>query len=95
MVRLSYMTTKLSTKGQVVLPASVRRRLSLESGDPLDIFVEIGAKGERIVIEPRMKKKGKWRIVTDPITKLPALKGPPGTPKLTSEMVKQMLADFP
>jgi AbrB family looped-hinge helix DNA binding protein len=89
------MTTKLSTKGQVVLPASVRRRLALQAGDPLEISVENGDHGERIVIEPGAKRKGKWKIITDPLTGWPALKGPPGTPKLTSKRVKELLADFP
>jgi hypothetical protein len=35
------------------------------------------------------------KLVTDPITGWLVLKGEPGTPRLTSEMVKQMLADFP
>ncbi|PYX46369.1 MAG: hypothetical protein DMG79_16700 [Acidobacteria bacterium] len=30
------MQTKISTKGQVVLPGPIRRRLDLRPGDPLD-----------------------------------------------------------
>jgi AbrB family looped-hinge helix DNA binding protein len=88
-------TTKLSSKGQIVLPASLRRKLAWQAGDALDITLEEGGKGARVVIASRQKRGGKWKIVTDPITQLPALKGPPGTPKLTSQMVKEMLADFP
>ena len=89
------MVTKLSTKGQVVLPASFRHKLSLQAGDPIDITLEDDGKGGRIVIAPRKKSHGKWKIITDPITGWPALKGPAGTPKLTSEKVKELLADFP
>jgi AbrB family looped-hinge helix DNA binding protein len=89
------MTTKLSSKGQIVLPASLRRKLSLQAGDPLDITLEDNAKGARIVIAPRRRKREKWKMVTDPITGWPALKGPSGTPKFTTEKVKELLADFP
>jgi AbrB family looped-hinge helix DNA binding protein len=86
------MTTIISSKGQVVLPVALRRKLALYPGDALDISVEEGA---RIVMKRRPSRRRKMKIVTDPISGLPALKGPPGTPKLTSEMVKEMLADFP
>ena len=89
------MMTKLSTKGQVVLPVAFRQKLSLQAGDPIDITLEDNVKGARIVIAPRRKPRGKWRLVTDPVTGWPVLKGPPGTPKLTSEKVKELLADFP
>jgi AbrB family looped-hinge helix DNA binding protein len=34
------METKLSTKGQVVLPGPVRRKLGLRAGDPLEVRAE-------------------------------------------------------
>lgn len=36
------MTTVLSQKGQLVLPASVRERLELRPGDDFEIFIEDG-----------------------------------------------------
>ncbi len=36
------MTTVLSQKGQLVLPASVRERLKLRPGDDFEIFIEDG-----------------------------------------------------
>ncbi|MGH9433185.1 MAG: AbrB/MazE/SpoVT family DNA-binding domain-containing protein, partial [Terriglobia bacterium] len=36
------MQTKVSTKGQVVLPGPLRRRLGLRAGDPLDANIEAG-----------------------------------------------------
>lgn len=39
-------TTRLSTKSQIVIPISIRKRLDLKPGDT----VEIDAEGERIVI---------------------------------------------
>jgi AbrB family looped-hinge helix DNA binding protein len=85
-------TTKVSSKGQIVLPASVRRKLALQPGDALKIRLENGA---RIIIEREPTKRRKMKIVIDRVTGWPVLKGPPGTPKLTSAMVKEMLADFP
>lgn len=41
------------------------------------------------------KSRGKTRIITDPISGFPVLKAPDGTPPLTSEQVRAMLADFP
>ena len=36
------MQTKVSTKGQIVLPAPLRNRLGIRAGDSLDISVEQG-----------------------------------------------------
>jgi AbrB family looped-hinge helix DNA binding protein len=85
------MVTKISTKGQVVLPSQIRHRLGLQPGDPLDVHVE----GERIVLVPRRKRQRKARIVTDPITGMPVLSAGPDAPVLTSEQVAELLKDFP
>jgi AbrB family looped-hinge helix DNA binding protein len=85
------MVTKISTKGQVVLPISVRRRLGLQPGDSLDV----NAEGERIVLTPHKKRKTKGKIVIDPVTGFPALTLGPGAPVLTSKEVEEILADFP
>jgi AbrB family looped-hinge helix DNA binding protein len=85
------MQTKLSTKGQVVLPSRIRNKLGLRPGDPLDASVE----GGRIVLTPRKKRGRKVRIVKDPVTGFPVLTAGPNAPILTSEQVKEILADFP
>ena len=85
------MQTKVSTKGQVVLPGPLRRKLDLRAGDALDVRID----GVAIVLTPRRKRAGKARIVTDPLTGLPALKAPDGAPVLRSKDVGEMLADFP
>jgi AbrB family looped-hinge helix DNA binding protein len=86
------MQTKLSTKGQVVLPSRIRNKLGLRPGDPLDASVE----GDRIVLTPRKKKGGrKMRIIKDPITGFPVLSAGPNAPILTHKEVKELLADFP
>ena len=85
------MKTKVSTKGQVVIPEPLRRRLGVRAGDALDIRVEDG----RIVLIPKLPKARKARIVYDPESGLPALDAGPDAPVLTNEMVKELLADFP
>ena len=86
------MQTKISTKGQVVVPSAIRRRLGLHAGDPLDAAVENG----RIVLTPQKKRRTKkGTIVIDPVTGFPALTLGPNAPVLTSKEVEEMLSDFP
>ena len=85
------MTTKISTKGQVVLPQAIRRKMNLRAGDLLEARIE----GERIVLTPRKQRSRKGRIIKDPLTGLPVLTAGPGAPKLTSKQVVEILAYFP
>jgi AbrB family looped-hinge helix DNA binding protein len=84
--------TKLSTKGQVVLPGLLRRRLGLRPGDPLDATVESG----RIVLTPRKRMPAyEAKIIEDPLTGFPVISLGPNAPILTSKEVEDALADFP
>jgi AbrB family looped-hinge helix DNA binding protein len=85
------METKLSTKGQIVLPGPIRRKLGLRTGDPLDAKVEAG----RIVLTPRTKRSRGIRIVIDRVTGLPVLSAGPNAAKLTSQQVSEILSEFP
>jgi AbrB family looped-hinge helix DNA binding protein len=85
------MQIRVSTNGAVVLPAKLRRRLGIKVGDLLDIAIEHG----RIVLAQPAKPKYEARIIEDPITGFPAIDVGPDAPILTSEMVKQLLVDFP
>jgi AbrB family looped-hinge helix DNA binding protein len=85
------MQTRVSTKGQIVLPAPLRLRLGIRPGDPLDIAIE----EDRIVLSQPAKPKYEARIIEDPITGLPVLSLGPDAPVLTSEMVRALLVDFP
>ncbi len=86
------MVTKISTKGQVVLPSHIRRRFGLEAGDPL----EVKAEGDSIVLTPQKKRpRRKAKIIIDPVSGLPAVTLGPGAPVLTSKEVEEMLSDFP
>jgi AbrB family looped-hinge helix DNA binding protein len=85
------MQTKVSTKGQIVIPGPLRRRLGIRAGDTLEIALENG----RIVLTAPQRKHFMARIVEDPITGLPVIDAGPDAPVLTSEMVRDLLVDFP
>lgn len=85
------MQTKVSTKGQIVLPAQLRRRLGIRAGDPLDIVIE----KDRIVLTAPKRKHFAARIIEDPVTGFPVLYAGPDAPVLASETVRELLADFP
>jgi AbrB family looped-hinge helix DNA binding protein len=85
------METKVSSKGQVVLPSQLRERLGLRPGDALDVRLE----GDAIVLRPRRARRRKPKIIIDPRTGLAVLTAGPGAPILTHEQVKEILSDFP
>ena len=85
------MQTTVSTKGQVVLPGPLRRRLGIRAGDPLDANIEDG----RIVLTPRKKRPRRVKIMTDPVTGLPVLSAGEDAPVLSSKEVEEILTTFP
>jgi AbrB family looped-hinge helix DNA binding protein len=85
------MQTRVSTKGQVVLPGPIRRKLGISAGDPLNVAIE----KDRIVLTQPRKPKYEARIVKDPVTGFIAIDMGPDAPILTSEMVRELLSDFP
>jgi AbrB family looped-hinge helix DNA binding protein len=85
------MQTRVSSKGQIVLPAPLRRRLGIRAGDPLDIAVE----KDRIVLTQPSKPKYEAKIIEDPVTGFTVIDLGPDAPILTSEMVRELLVDFP
>lgn len=85
------MTTVLSSKGQVVLNAALRRSLGLSAGTVFSIRSEKRA----IVLEPITPARSKGKIVKEPRSGFSVLEVSGPTPKLTSERIKEMLSDFP
>jgi AbrB family looped-hinge helix DNA binding protein len=85
------MTTTLSSKGQVVLPAAARKRLGLKAGAKFACRVQRG----QIVLTPAESPRAAPRFVKDKLTGMIVVKSPPGTPMVTSEQVRALLADFP
>jgi AbrB family looped-hinge helix DNA binding protein len=84
------MTTTLSSKGQVVLPRQVRTKLGLRPGMQFDVNTH----GESVVLVPRGSRKI-VRPKRDRKTGLPTFPVPSGAPVITSEWVREQLADFP
>lgn len=85
------MKTKLSTKGQVVLPGPIRRSLGLQPGDSLDAKVQEG----RVMLTPQRPRSKKVEILIDPITGLAVLSAGPDAPVLTSGQVREIVDEFP
>jgi len=85
------MKTRLSAKGQVVLPSPLRRKLGLQPGDPLEVKLERGG----IVLTPRRARPQKISILLDPITGLPVLTAGPDAPPLSSNQVQEILCNLP
>lgn len=85
------MRTRISRKGQVLLPSAIRRKLGLRPGDSLDASVKRG----QIVLTPRHSQPAKAAIGRDAVTGLPVLSAGPGAPQLTSEQVQDILSNLP
>lgn len=86
------MKTKLSSKGQVVLPASARARLGLVPGTEIEVVVET----DRLVLVPIGPRRPRFRQGVSKATGLPVLEVVEGdAPVLTSQQVAELLSDFP
>jgi AbrB family looped-hinge helix DNA binding protein len=82
-------TTKISSKGRVVLPGPIRRKLGLRAGDPLKAAIE----GDGIVLSRLTSPAREVCIGVDALTGLPVLKVGARAQKLTSRQVAALLAD--
>ena len=84
------MTTTLSSKGQIVLNASLRRVLGLTSG----MKFEVRGERDRIILEPIRLSRPEARIIKENSTGCSVL-DVEDAPTLTSDRVAAALADFP
>jgi AbrB family looped-hinge helix DNA binding protein len=84
------MTSKLSSKGQLVLPKKIRSRLQLRPGTTLVCRV----RGGSIVLTPEHTVQERPKLVTDPRTGLRITQTPKGV-KVSGEQVRAALLDFP
>jgi AbrB family looped-hinge helix DNA binding protein len=80
--------SKLSTKGQLVIPAQFRKALNLRPGDTVEIALE----GRGLVLRREWKpgaklKRGKFAR--------PVLVAAKGTPAMTTERVIALLEELP
>jgi len=79
-------TTTLSSKGQVVVPLELRRRLGLVAGDQLVCEID----GDRLILVPEHRHVATSRMGDDG---LPVLSAPDGAPEMTPELVRDILSD--
>lgn len=84
------MTTKLSSKGQVVLPKQARMRLHLRAGMKFVCKVQ----GHSIVLTPEHPVSNRPRLIEDAKSGLRITKSPVEM-RVTSEDVRAALLDFP
>lgn len=84
-------TTKLSSKGQVVLPRLVRSKLGLGPG--VRFVCEV--RGESVVLTPQGVPRCLKEYGVDPVSGLRVAKRSSGAEPVTSEMVKGLLEEFP
>ena len=84
------MTTKLSSKGQVVLPKQVRSRLRLRPGATFDCKI----RGDSIVLTPEGAVAEPPRSIRDAKSGL-CITQSPAEVHVTSEDVRVVLHDFP
>jgi AbrB family looped-hinge helix DNA binding protein len=84
------MTVTLSSKGQIVLNASLRRALGLTSG----MKFEVRGDSDRIILEPICLSMKEARIIKENSTGCSVL-DIEDAPPLTSDRVAAALADFP
>lgn len=80
------MTTTLSSKGQVVSPLEIRKRLGLHTGTTISVEVQ----GQRIVLVPSSSSPAQCVSKKDYV----ALVAPDGAPDMTPERVMDILAEL-
>lgn len=90
-VRRLTMETRVSSKGQVVLPSRVRRKLGIAAGDSLGVRVDRG----RVVLTVKRGRPRKARLATSRRTGLPVIETSAGAGAITSEMVGRLLDELP
>lgn len=83
-------TTRLSAKGQVVIPADVRRALGLKAGQTL----QVRQTGGGVMLIPVLEKSGRStdELIAE-IRKIYTHKGPPATIEDMDRAVGRMFAE--
>jgi bifunctional DNA-binding transcriptional regulator/antitoxin component of YhaV-PrlF toxin-antitoxin module len=84
------MQTTLSSKGEILIPASLLKRYGLRAGGS----VILEARESEIALLPATAPERKARLVEGPKGIL-LLEAPVEAPPMNTEAVKQMLEDFP
>lgn len=81
------MKTKLSSKGQVVIPLEIRKRLGLATGTVMDCKLD----QDHIIFSP-FESNASATLIEDAL--YVALDAPDGAPKMSPESVKDILSEL-
>ena len=81
------MKTKLSSKGQVVIPLEIRKRMGISTGTVMDCQLA----QNRIILSP-CESTSKAKLITD--AAYIALEAPEGAPEMSPERVKDILSEL-
>jgi AbrB family looped-hinge helix DNA binding protein len=81
-------TATISTKGQLVIPQTIRKALNLRAGDKVSFSLE----GEKLLVQREGAKKA--RLVKGKFGR-PVLLAPKDAPAMTPERVKALLNELP
>lgn len=84
------MEARVSSKGQLVLPSRVRRKLGIVAGDSLVVRVERG----NVVLSTKGKRPRRARLATSRWTGLPVIEVSAQAGSVTSEVVEQLLGEL-
>jgi AbrB family looped-hinge helix DNA binding protein len=79
------MTMTLSSKGQVVIPLKIRKKLGLPEGAVISCEIVDG----KIILDPNLKR-AEAAVIEE--NGRPVLVAPPGAPRMTPELVKEILS---
>jgi AbrB family looped-hinge helix DNA binding protein len=80
------MTTTLSSKGQVVIPLSIRKKLGLPTGASFSCHIADG----KIILDPSPSALSAMLVEDEGYL---ALEAPPGAPEMTPETIRDILAE--
>jgi AbrB family looped-hinge helix DNA binding protein len=80
--------TVLSSKGQLIIPIDIRKSMGLKAGDEFACKIVDG----RIILERAHHESATLSVGEDGE---PVLVAPEGSPEMTAETVKSILAEFP
>jgi AbrB family looped-hinge helix DNA binding protein len=84
-------TTKLSSKGQLVLPRLVRIKLGLAPGARL--LCEV--RGNSVVLTPQGRTANRTGYGVNPVSGLRVARQSAGAEPVSSEMIRKLLEEFP
>jgi AbrB family looped-hinge helix DNA binding protein len=81
-------SSRISTKGQLVIPQRFRKALQLEPGEKVSFSLE----GDKLILQREESRRA--RLVRGKFGR-PVLVTPPGAPAMTPDRVKAILNELP